>query len=74
MLAVRFGDEAAFREWATEHFGYEINTAAEVAEMIRTVCNVESRKDLDTSDFAAEAFHEQLRKPYVAWRNDRGFR
>lgn len=33
------------------------------------LCQVESRNELDTNPAAAERFHELVRKPFLAWKN-----
>ena len=37
-------------------------------EFILVACNVTSRNFLDTDLVAAERFHEQIRKPFLAWK------
>lgn len=38
------------------------------ADHIRHVCEVGSRADLDHDATAASRFHEQIRKPFLAWK------
>lgn len=38
---------------------------------ILSMCQVTSRNSLDTDQAAAERFHEQVRKPFVAWKDER---
>ena len=38
------------------------------ADHIRDVCEVGSRADLDHDVTAAARFHEQIRKPFLAWK------
>ncbi|ORC44428.1 hypothetical protein B2G74_32970 [Burkholderia sp. A27] len=44
-------------------------TAEEAAEIIRTVCGIDSRRALATDKAAAERFHNLLRRPFVEWRS-----
>lgn len=39
------------------------------AKFIRTVCEIESRRELATDTEAQQRFHKFLRKPFVAWRD-----
>lgn len=43
----------------------DVDTAA---EFIRTVCEIESRRELSTNAEAIGKFHQFLRKPFAAWR------
>jgi hypothetical protein len=48
-------------------FEYITFDAAEAKIWLITICEIESRKELDTSVYAEFAFHEYVRKPYMAW-------
>lgn len=39
------------------------------AEFIRTVCEIESRRELATDTEAQQRFHKFLRRPFLAWRD-----
>jgi len=43
-------------------------TVDEAAEFIRTVCEVESRRELATDSEAQQRFHRFLRKPFIEWK------
>lgn len=43
-------------------------TVDEAAEFIRIACGIDSRRRLAENAGAAEAFHNFIRKPYVAWK------
>lgn len=45
-----------------------IASADAAAQAIRDICNVDSRAELDHIKEAAEAFHAEIRLPYVRWR------
>ncbi|CAB3644159.1 hypothetical protein [Trinickia soli] len=44
----------------------DIDTAA---AFIRTVCEIESRRELATDIEAQQRFHKFLRRPFLAWRD-----
>jgi len=43
-------------------------TIEQAAQFIRTVCEIESRRELATDTEAQQRFHRFLRKPFLAWR------
>ena len=45
-------------------------TEADAKEFILAVCEVQSRNDLDRYPQAAYNFHEFVRKPYLAWKEE----
>lgn len=67
-LAAMWGDTEDFRAWVHAEFGVALDDAAEAAEWIREVCQVDSRAALDTDPGAAARFNELIRAPYMAWR------
>lgn len=38
------------------------------ADYIRECCGIDSRKDLDTNERAARAFHRVIRAPFMQWK------
>lgn len=46
-------------------------TPEDAAEHIRFVCDVESRAELDHNQNAAQRFHDEIRKPFVVWKEGR---
>jgi len=60
-LAVRLSRNPKFWAFAGVH------CADEAAAFIRRVSGVESRAELDLDQLARDRFHEQVRKPYLAW-------
>lgn len=38
---------------------------------ILAICEIETRKELDTNQRAAMIFHERIRKPFLEWRESR---
>lgn len=69
--------EEPFRVWLADAHGSlwgrirgddETLTAEEVAaEMVRRLCHVTSRRDIDTNPEAFDKFHRLIRQPYAAW-------
>ncbi len=49
-----------------------INNAIHAAEYVKTVCDVVSRKELDTEPEANRLWHEKIRGPYSKWLIARG--
>ena len=58
---------------ANPHFRHWLNvdSADGAAEFIRVECGVQSRAELDHNPAAAIAFHENVRKPFIAWQEGR---
>lgn len=44
-------------------------TVDEAAEFIRVACGINSRRQLTENAGAADAFHNFIRRPFVAWRD-----
>lgn len=70
-LAVRWGADPDFRAWLRDSFETPICDEVAAALMIRTVCEVESRKLLDLPG-VAERFDRLIRIPYSDDRKERG--
>ncbi|MCX4139385.1 hypothetical protein M0D68_14415 [Paraburkholderia sp. SEWSISQ10-3 4] len=58
-----------FREWLSSETQVEQLTADEAAEIIRTVCKIDSRRVLATDEVAATRFHNLVRRPFIKWRS-----
>jgi hypothetical protein len=67
-LAGSLPRDPQFREWVGSHAELADLTIDEAAEFIRVACGIESRRELAENAGAAEAFHQFIRKPYLAWR------
>ncbi|UIY60060.1 hypothetical protein [Burkholderia cepacia] len=69
-LAGMLPRDPQFREWVAQWMvpprEVDIDTAA---EFIRVVCQIDSRKQLATDRAAEQRFHQFLRRPFVAWRD-----
>lgn len=48
-----------------------LSASENAADWIRRTCGVQSRAELDHSVAAAQKFHDLVRKPYLAWREER---
>lgn len=68
VMACTFCADKQFWRWIQSVDNNDCNSAEAAKEFICTACNIESRKELDTSIAAARLFHEEIRKPFVAWR------
>ena len=60
-LAGQLCAEEKFQSWMC------VETEAGAAKLVREICVVDSRAELDHNEMAAERFHTQIRKPYVEW-------
>jgi hypothetical protein len=69
-LAVSRPRDPQFREWVAQRMvpprEVDIDSAA---AFIRTVCEVESRRELEHDEEAQQRFHRYLRRPFLAWRD-----
>jgi hypothetical protein len=69
-LAGSLPRDPQFRAWVAQWMvpprEVDIDTAA---AFIRTVCEVESRRELEHDEEAQLRFHRYLRRPFLAWRD-----
>lgn len=65
-LAGQWCAHRGFRQWLSL-WGKDIATEAEAVAMVRKVCGVGSRAELDTNKGAAAIFEEKFRRPYMQW-------
>jgi hypothetical protein len=68
-LAGMLPRDPMFREWLSSTTQVEQLTTDEAAEIIRTVCKIDSRRTLATDEVAAKRFDNLLRRPFVEWRS-----
>ncbi|MDN7897185.1 hypothetical protein QZM82_13390 [Burkholderia cepacia] len=70
-LACNLPRDPQFREWVSQYTvppqPVDVDTAA---EFIRVVCQIDTRKQLATDRAAEQRFHQFLRRPFVAWRDN----
>lgn len=62
VMAVTFCNDPLFHDWAGARSEEEAKT------MICSECGIESRKDLDSDQAAAQIFLTQIRGPFLAWK------
>lgn len=48
--------------------GGDCTCAEDAAAIVRDVCKIKSRAELDSNQDAARIFHEQIRVPYMRWQ------
>jgi hypothetical protein len=70
-LAAIFCNSEEFRTWLRLTYDPLPRTADDAAEIIRRVCKIESRSQLDHDPEAAATFHSTFRLPYSAWADGR---
>lgn len=73
-LAAIFCNSEDFRTWLRLTYDPLPRNAEDAAEIIRRVCKIESRSQLDHDPEAAATFHSTFRLPYSAWADGRGAR
>jgi len=80
-LAVRWCQDENFHDWLAANFPAEWDSAtAELAKtwqdrcgvVVKMICGVASRKELDTDEEARAAFNRFIREPYAAHRRECG--
>jgi hypothetical protein len=78
IMACVFCRDPVFQKWSSQQApaqisdqqlpkgaaSHELNAKA----FILSECKISSRNELDTNPEAAQRFHDQIRKPYLAWR------
>jgi hypothetical protein len=67
-LAGALPRDPQFREWVGEHWSLSSVNEYDAADVIRQMCEIESRRELATDTEAQARFHQFLRKPFVAWK------
>lgn len=70
MLAAQLCKRDDFKIFLMRSYGLKnmmggMVTETQAADYIKTCCHIESRRQLDTDDRAADIFHNSFRKPYV---------
>lgn len=63
-LAGMWCNDPKFWKWAADEFGEQITNAEEAAEMVRYLCQVASRAELDATVASQVRFHALIRMPY----------
>jgi hypothetical protein len=58
-----------FQRWALERAGLVGESNANLArDVILQICQIESRKDLDTLPYAENLFRTEIRVPFIRWQ------
>lgn len=80
IMACVFCRDPQFQEWSSKQaqvknlliVGGRLPGRSEAVAkaVILTVCGVSSRNDLDSNAEAANIFHDQVRKPFLAWKEE----
>jgi hypothetical protein len=75
-LAGMLGADPEFWKFLTHQFTLTAvcESDATAAEVIREVCEIESRSELDWHTDAADRFHVLIRGPWIKWRTARGLK
>ena len=72
IMACTFCADPRFFDWVDDRFmpagEFMVRTEAEAKQFILETCDIGSRKELDSSAPAASLFHNEIRKPFMAWR------
>lgn len=68
-LAGIWSCDPLFQSWI-EMLAGEPVTKTDAAEFIRLASAIQSRKELDTDQAAAQRFLECVREPFMAWREE----
>lgn len=68
-LAGRLCNDVEFQEWLAGNFAREKVDSNAAAALVRAICGVSSRAQLDSNADAAQTFHETIRKPFNEWVN-----
>lgn len=76
ILAARWCQDPEFQLWLAKDFivDEELPIEEAAAVIVRDICNVKSRRELDHNDAAAHNFHEYFRRPFIAYQEKREFR
>lgn len=67
MLAVQWCRDPLFWKWMGEVFKFEPKSQEDAAMFLRDYLDIESRRDIDTNDAAAQRFKAHVRLPYMAY-------
>lgn len=59
--------EPAFWVFLSRRFGQPVTDDQTAAEVVRRVCGVASRAELDSAGKAEATFHVRVRLPYMRW-------
>lgn len=69
-LAGIFCEQEQFREFLAAKWQDDApyDTTSKAADLVRRVCEVDTRAKFDNDPAAADRFHDRIRIPYVSWQ------
>lgn len=71
ILACRWCNDPKFLTWmrSTTHAGvlWPAENFKDAAEFVKELCEIGSRKELDTDILAGQVFKKSIREPYMKW-------
>jgi pyruvate-formate lyase-activating enzyme len=68
IMACVFCHNLEFQRWADSLGDRRVEDDEDAKAFILDTCSVTTRNALDSDAAAAERFHEQIRKPFLAWK------
>jgi len=69
-LAGSLPRDPQFREWLSIRFGApQAPSEHDAVLTVRRICCVDSRRQLADDREAQQRFHDHIRRPFVAWRD-----
>lgn len=69
IMACNFCTDRNFWKWIEGQYGCDIDNEAMAKDFVLDICSITSRRHLDSNETAAQKFHNEIRKPFVAWRD-----
>lgn len=71
IMACKFCDDHVFWSWIKFEQGVTCTSSEGAKEFVLDICNINTRKELDSNPVAAGRFHERIRAPFVKWRDNK---
>lgn len=68
VMACVFCREHSFRDFVSDTSGEACRNENQAKAFILAQCQITSRNELDTNPEAAKRFHDHIRVPYLAWK------
>ena len=69
IMACNFCADTNFQYWVHSFHTGECQTEEEAKQFILDICEISSRKELDTQARAANRFHALIRQPFLEWKS-----
>lgn len=72
-LAAMWCQQETFWQFLNSKFfeGYDVGSEEDAARLIRILCCIDSRSEIDSDPKATQIFHEQIRIPYISYMQDK---